>query len=71
MIAEENLISCKILFVEMELAKIQISILIDRFVQLITNPILFKKLNIRYGFGMAKKYFGEIITYLTFTVLGK
>lgn len=71
MIEGEKLVSSKIFFVEMELTKVQISILISCFVQLINNLILFKKLNNRYGIGMAKRFPGEIVTYLFCTVSGK
>ncbi len=55
----------------MELSRVQISILIGCFILLITNLISFKKLNIRYGIGMIKRFLGEIVTYLIFTVPGK
>jgi hypothetical protein len=55
----------------MEFSNVQILTLIGCIVQLITRQITFMKLNVRYGIGITKRFPGEIVTYLIFTVPGK
>jgi hypothetical protein len=52
------------------LSNVQMFIPIGCFTQSANCQALFKDLNDRYGMGMEKRFFGEIVTYLTFTVPG-